>query len=394
MRIFKKIFNLILVALALPFVLLIRILSPLVVVRIFVLDLGRIGHVLPHYDMYLTRRDAGLEGRRNFDIYCFNQGKVANRQVKKMVARAVPVCPFAFWVDKVNKKIPGWQKHAVPCKSRLCYDIAIRPTPSLSFTEEELRQGQEELKKLGVPRNTPFICFHSRDAAYLRTHDPRNNWDYHSYRNADISNYIPAAEKLVNKGYYAIRMGRFVSKAVNTANPKIIDYASKSPTDFMDIYLGAHCRFFIAGSDGLAEIPTTFRRPTVWIDFIPFSTLYLIATGQLFIPKKLWSLKENRLLTFAEMLNTEVAGYGRSEDYQNAGIKIINNSPEEILDVSLEIEERLNGTWQQTQEDQQLQQRFRKIAEGNGRKFFGAIGVGFLRQHKELLEVDSKCYVR
>lgn len=386
MQMFKKIVKVILAGCALPCVLLMRILSPLVIVRIFVLDLSRVGHALPHFDMYISRRDAGLDGSRNFDIYCFNQGKVANDQIKKMLERTIPIFPFAFWVDKVNKRIPGWQKHSVPGRSRLYYDFIGKPAPNLRFTKEELQYGQEELQKLGVPRNNPFICFHARDAAYLNMYQPQTNWDYHSYRNADIKNYVPAVEKLVSKGYFAIRMGRFVAKAVKTDNPKIIDYAAAGGTDFLDMYLSARCRFFIAGSDGLAEMPTIFRRPVIWIDFVPFSTVYLIAQGQLFIPKKLRSLKENRLLTFDEMLNTQVAQYGRTEDYQKAGIEVIDNSPKEIMDVALEMEERLNGTWEETEEDQDLQQRFGKIVIGRDeRKFFGSIGADFLRENQELL---------
>ena len=350
------------------------------------LDPGRIGHILPYFDVYISRRKAGLEDRRNFDIYCFNRGKVANDQAKKMVEMAIPIWPFAFWVDKVNKRIPGWEKHVVPDRSRLHCDLAGTALPNLSFTGDELQYGQKELQRLGVPHNIPYICFHARDAAYLNTYQPQANWDYHSYRNADINNYVPAVEKLVSKGYFAVRMGRFVGQTLQTDNPRIIDYAAKGGTDFLDMYLSAHCRFFLAGSDGLAEIPTTFRRPVVWIDFIPFSVMYLIAKGQLFIPKKLWSLKENRLLTFEEMYNPPVAQYGRTEDFQKAGIEIINNSSEEIVDVAMEMEERLKGTWNETQEDEELRQRFRKIVDKRGeRKALGRIGAKFLRQHKELL---------
>lgn len=382
---FKKTLNLILAACALPFVLLMRILSPLATVRICVFDLSRVGHVLSHFDTYIRRRNAGLNGSRSFDICCFNKGKVANSQIKKMVERTIPICPFAFWVDKVNKRIPGWEKHVIREGSRWNDGLVDEASPSISFTPEELKQGQEELKRLGVPHNHPFICFHARDASYLKTHQPEINWDYHSYRNADINNYVPAVEKLVSRGYYAIRMGRFVAKEVKTNNPKIIDYAANGGTDFLDMYLSAHCRFFIAGSDGLAEMPTIFRRPVVWIDFIPLSSLYLIARGQLFISKKLWSLKEKRILTFGEILNTQVAQYCRTEDYQKAGIEVINNSVEEIVDVSMEMEERLNGTWNETQEDQELQQRFwRIIGDRSEHKSFGQIGTRFLRQHREL----------
>ena len=380
----------ILAALALPFVLLMRILYPFVVVRIFVLDLGRIGHILPQFEMYVCLHGAGSDCPRNFDICCFKKGGIANYQIKKMVERVIPIHPFAFWVDKVNKRIPGWEKHSISRGNGLNYDLAGKTSPNLSFTEKELHQGQEELKRLGVPQDNFFICFHAREAAYLNTHQPQINWEYHSYRNADINNYVPAVEHFVSKGYFAIRMGRFVSKELKADNPKIIDYGAKGGTDFLDMYLSAHCRFFIAGSDGLALMPTIFRRPVVWINFIPFSAIYIILKGQLFIPKKLWLLKENRMLTFDEMLNTKVASYGRTEDFQKAGIEVIDNTPEEIIDVSMEMEERLNGAWNETEEDKELQQRFREIVGGgNKRKFFGAIGTKFLKQHKELLHYDN-----
>lgn len=397
MKIFKKIKNLILGVCALPFVLLIRMLSPWVIVRICVFDLSRVGHVLPQFDMYMCRRKTGLYGQGNFDIFCFSKGKIANYQIKKMVERVIPIFPFAFWIDKVNKRIPGWRKHVIQEGSILNYDLVGKTSPNISFTQEELKYGRQEFKKLlassqlETSDHHPFICFHARDSRYLSTHQPEINWDYHSYRNADINNYVPAAQKLVEKGYFAFRMGRFIAQKIKTPHPKIIDYAADSATDFLDMYLSAHCRFFIAGSDGLAFMPTVFRRPVIWIDFIPLSCINITIKEHLVIPKKLWSLKENRLLTFDEMLNTQVAKYDRAEDYQKAGIQVLNNSPEEIIDVAMEMEERLNGTWVQTQEDRELQQRFLEIIGGKSEyKFFGSIGAKFLRQHKALLGLSSE----
>lgn len=386
----SKIIKLILAALALPFVLLIRILSPFLIVRICILDLGRIGDVLPHFDMFMYGRKTGPCGLRYFDMCSFKRGGIANYQVKKMVERTIPIYPFGFWVDKVNKRIVGWEKHVVREKSRLGFDLAGQKPP-IRFTQKEQEYGQREMRRLGIPPNTPFICFHSRDVSYLRTHQPEINWDYHSYRNADINNYLPAVEKLVNKGYCAIRMGRFVVQEIKTDSPKIIDYAFNGGTDFLDVYLSAHCRFFMAGSDGLAYMPTIFRRPVIWIDYIPLHALsfHPPLRGHLMIPKKLWLIKEKRFLTFNEMLNTKVVGYDRTEDYQKAGIEVIDNPPEEIEDVAIEMEERLNGTWEETEEDKELQERFhRLVGVQKGNDFWGLIGAKFLRNHKKLLELS------
>jgi putative glycosyltransferase (TIGR04372 family) len=188
-------------------------------------------------------------------------------------------------------------------------------------------------------------------------------------------------------------MGRYVEKEVSVDNPRIIDYAAKGGVDidFLDVYLSAHCRFFIAGPDGLADMPKIFRRPVVWVDFIPLRFVSVTLRNHLVIPKKLWRPKENRFVSFGEMFDTEVAEYCKTEDYEKAGLEIIDNSAEEIMDVSMEMDERLNGTWVETEEDKALQQRFRSIVQrSTGVKCFGSIGANFLRQHRHLLELPSK----
>jgi len=50
----------------------------------------------------------------------------------------------------------------------------------------------------------------------------------------------------------------------------IIDYASYNQcTDFIDIYLGAKCQFFISSAMGIDAIPMIVRRLSVFIYFIP-----------------------------------------------------------------------------------------------------------------------------
>ena len=39
-------------------------------------------------------------------------------------------------------------------------------------------------------------------------------------------------------------------------------------------------------------------------------------------------------------------------------LKLIENTPEEIRDVTIEMDERLNGTWKVSKEDEELQDRF------------------------------------
>ncbi len=54
----------------------------------------------------------------------------------------------------------------------------------------------------------PYICFQNREALYLENDFSHNDWNYHNYRDSNISNYLEAADELTKLGYYSVRVGR------------------------------------------------------------------------------------------------------------------------------------------------------------------------------------------
>ena len=78
----------------------------------------------------------------------------------------------------------------------------------------------------------------------------------------------------------------------------------------------------------------------------------------------------------------------KSEEYQQRGIQLVDNTPEEITALAVEMDERLNGTWEPSEEDDELQGRFWSLFESNKvhGPFFSKIGADFLRQHRQLLD--------
>ena len=51
-------------------------------------------------------------------------------------------------------------------------------------------------------------------------------WNYHNFRNSNIDNYYEAIIKLLDKGYWVIRMGKAVEKKMNINHSKFLDYAN------------------------------------------------------------------------------------------------------------------------------------------------------------------------
>jgi len=385
----RKIGVILLIILAAPIVLLVRMLRPLVIIRFGPLMSERIGHFAGCPEVYLCEREAGMYGRsRSIDIFYYSS-VICNQQLKRMWGRILHVCSFVGPIDKANRYLPGGKKHMIPWRARLdrdIYGLLAQTKSHLSFTSQEEDLGRSALQKLGI--NNSFICFYARDPAYLNAVFQDKDWNYHSYRNSTIHNYIPAAEKMVSKGYDVIRMGSIVKEALKVANPKIIDYATTSRTDFLDVYLGAKCQFFICDTAGIFLIPMVFRRPIAWVNFVPLEDLPTYGPNNLLIPKKLWLRDEHRFLTFREILNSNVGGFWSSIQYERLRIEVIENTQEEITALVVEMDERLKGKWQTTEKDEELQRRFWSLfTPVNSKQVFASrIGTEFLRQNQELLK--------
>ena len=93
-------------------------------------------------------------------------------------------------------------------------------------------------------------------------------------------------------------------------------------------------------------------------------------------------------MTFTEIFKSGAGKLLHTEQYEKLQIELIENTPEEIADATLEMHERLNGTWETNEEDEELQKRFWEMlpkSELHG-EFRARIGTEFLRQNQELLD--------
>lgn len=386
---FRKIGIILLTPLLLLTVLFIRLLRPLVLIRFGGLISSRIGHFAANIELYLCDRDLNKNKSRTFDIF-YHTSFICNQQLEKMWKRVLYISPVANWLDKMNRLIPGWKRHEISSISsdRDINGYLERTKPHLLFTPEEELIGTKELQKLGISEESPFVCFLSRDSAYLDKLSPDDNWRYHDYRDSDIKNFIPAVEELTKKGYYALRMGAVVKESLDAKNAKIIDYANKYRTEFMDVFLGAKCHFYLGDSCGFHAIPMIFRRPMAIVNMIPLEYAPTWNSNYLFIPKKLWLREEGRFLTFREILGSEKGRMYNTEKYKKLGIEVIKNTPEEITSIAVEMDKRLKGEWKTTEEDEKLQDMFRLLFKPNGShgKIVSRICAEFLRQNRVLIE--------
>ena len=387
---------------AIPVVLVLRIIRPWLLVRWGGLISTRIGHFAANTEMYLCERDAGINvpKQRHVDIFYMRYRPICNQQLAIMWKRVLRIWPS--WIltpiSLFNRLIPGGVVHEIGTNAqhdRDVHNLLDRFPSHLEFTPEEEARGEAGLRAIGIPPGSPFVCLIIRDSAYLDAHQP-GEWSYHNYRDSDIQNYVLAAEKLADRGYFVIRMGAKVREAMKTVHPRVIDYATNSMrSDFMDIYLGAKCKFCISTGTGLDAIPVMFRRHFVYLNIVPLGYLHTFRTDFISLTKKHILKEEGRSLTMREIFTHGVGFCMHTSDYESKGIKLIENTPEEIRDVVIEMIEHLNGTWQPHEDDEALQRRFWEIfptdaIDDQGRPLHGEIrarfGAHFLRNNRDWLK--------
>lgn len=397
--ILRKIVSKLLVILLLPLGLLltciIRIIRPWLLIRIRILISERIGHFAANTELYLCECDAGIHipKRPYLDLWYFNW-PICNRQLARMWKRILHIGPS--WLlaptDRMNALIPNGRIHQIgqnTCLDRDVHNLLDQFPPHLRFLPEEEQRGQTDLSALGIPKGVPFVCLCVRDSSYLDRALPWKKWNYHSFRDCNIQNYVLAAEVLANRGYYVIRMGAVVKEKMKVSHPMIIDYAAAGiRTDFMDVYLGANCMFCITSGVGFDAIPFIFRRPIVYIDLVPMGAFATFSSKFIATTRKYWLRDQKRFMTIREIFDSDSAYLCYSKEYRDKGIDLIESAPEEIAAAVLEMEGRLKGTWQTTEEDEQLQSRFWEIfpkTSSHG-EIRSRVAADFLRRNKALLE--------
>lgn len=389
--------------LAFVFVVVVRLIRPLFLIRFYSLS-GRMGHFAANTELYLCEQDAGFNVPKQpyFDLFGMPD-KIPNRTMENIWRRYFYICPsFLFrTIELANKLIPGGSMHEISSNTqhdRDVFNLLGGTSPHVQLTPEEEIRGIGGLLSMGIPKGAHFVCLLVRDSAYLESYSPpryAGQYDYHNYRDCNIKNYILAVEELAHRGYFVIRMGAKVREPLEVTHPKVIDYAwDGRRDDFMDIYLASKCEFFISTSTGLDAVAwCVFRKPIVYTNFVSVGYFPTYLKKSLIIPKKHVCIKTERELSLSEIFERGVGFSINTSRYESEGVALIENTPEEIRDIAVEMLERLTDIWKPDPCDQGLQDRFWKIysekvaSEYEGPSLHGEIqaslGAQYLRHNQD-----------
>ena len=269
--------------------------------------------------------------------------------------------------------------------------------PATILNKAEVEFGKKLMKQLGIPDGADYVCLAVKEAAYYASITPDAGYGQDlrhqaiDSRNVNTKNYMLAATHLANLGIYVVRVGSVVSAPLpKDRHPMIIDYATESRSELGDVVLGANCRYFINGVSGAFIFGSAFNKPTVETDQYEFgftndrlsSSSIIIITLRLLFRKT-----DPQLVRFSEIA---AVGQRWADDkiLKQLGLEPIPNTPEEILDAVIEMNDWIDGKLVLSDFDEELQTKFYNCYPTETRlekNPLVRISPSFLRKYQDLL---------
>lgn len=382
--------------LSIPAVIVMRLIQPVLLVRLLNLQANSMGGLVLSADIYVREKKLGVNVPKQpvLDL-AYSGPKVVNKQLLAMWNRVLPRIfkGWSYWFlyssEWVNRRIPGsWECHFLNTRHE-SLEIERQVPPYLMFNDDEEVLAQAIMDEMGLPPTARFVGLLVRDSAYMASFQPELDDTVNNFRNCEIDNFVLLSEELVCRGYYVVRMGARVSKPLRSENRKIIDYAtSKFRSDLMDIYLAKKCSLFMTTFSGFDRVSNhLFNKQAVGFDAIGIADIYeewnrMIA----FVSKKYFDSNRHCYLSMREIVERGLENTAINFQYfsrEDNALRCIENSPEEIVDAAIEALERLDGTWKPHPEDEELQKKFWSYLPIHARNTTARFSAHFLRKNHE-----------
>jgi putative glycosyltransferase (TIGR04372 family) len=346
----------------------------------------RVGHQAADMDLFLRRRE--LHGHQGPCLFLTE--RPANKALLSLFRRRLWIVRSSTLVE-IHRSLKDrgfFSETLAILPAHRHPNIEFRQTLSrISLSSKDRRRGEDIHRDLGIGKNDEHICFHARDGQYLKRVDPKIDYSYHDYRDFSANDCLPALDRLANQGLWCLRLGAVTQEKIKGSHPRVIDYANLRRSDFGDVFLGATSKFYLGSTAGIFNIPILFNVPVACINIAPLGEAPPRQTD-LFIVKKFWSKKEQRFLKFRELIKMGADRWGFKQNFDDAGIKVVNNTPQEIADLAEEMSGRLDGTYKYDGDAERLQKIYRDLWP-TGHHVYGypsRIGTQFLKDHVDLLD--------
>mgnify|MGYP001498115865 CR=1 FL=1 len=276
---------------------------------------GVVGHYIFDVEYYLSYKKKNKI--KSLDLFFLVSNNSANLYWDIIVKRNLNISfiyKYFFFIAKYFSK-----KNIIllnPITVRDVEDVLHSTPIQIKFTENEIEDGLNILKKMGKGINQKYICVVNRDDAYRKKYFGKSVVELseislirHKHRNSNIDDYAKAINYFLEKGFFVIRMGKITEKKLNINNKNFIDYScSEFKSDFLDIFLFYNSHLNLVSESGILLSSMIFRKPTCSVNCADIGGLQLWNNEHIIIFKKYWSKKRKKFLSIKEIIELSKEG--------------------------------------------------------------------------------------
>jgi len=376
-----------LIPIALVILLFLKILQPLLRVQLCIVGFHRYGHLALEPEIFLAEQEISRADRKIkkpvFSLWSLGpKSKQSNRYLARKWSERLTVVPS--WIVSALHDAGEFFRPLKLTEPRLSVtgsENGLDKTSShLSFSSEEVADGERYLSEIGIDSQRPHVCLIVRDGGHYKSKGEIESSGYELF-NFNINDFANAAAVLIAHGYQVVRMGSGTEQPFTNAPAGVIDYASSNQrSEFLDVYLAATCAFAISTQTGPDAVCMLFRRPVLYVDVTRYSQFFFGSKIATWTPVRL--LKDGKVLNLSEVVNSDVAWFKEPNLFAENGISQQKSSEAELSDlVSLYVENQ-----QSPSSEASRAQKF--VADGmgeRGRRQFGDVTASLLPNVEKVL---------
>jgi len=346
MSVVKRIAKIVLLVGSLVVLAIMKLIQPLMRFQLCIVGFHRYGHLALEPEIFLAEQEV-TRGNTKFTrpvVNLWSLGPTA-KQSNKYLARK--------WSERLTV-VPSWMVSALHEAGELFPVLKLieprlsitgsengldKTEPHLSFSNEEIADGQRGLLEIGIDPRRPYVCLIVRDGGHYKSKGDIESSGYELI-NFNINDFASAAEALIAHGYQVVRMGSGSEQPFTNAPTGVIDYASsKHRSEFLDVYLAATCAFAISTQTGPDAVCMLFRRPVLYVDVTRYGQFFFGSKIATWTPVRL--LKDGKILNLSDAVNSEIAWFKDPNLFAANGISQQKSTEGELRDlVTLYIENR------------------------------------------------------
>jgi putative glycosyltransferase (TIGR04372 family) len=289
---------------------------------------------------------------------------ILDQYVEQVEVEAPDLQPFAWQnLGELSTKEKGG-KLTFLCYNywalnRMAYDARRDPSHPMnrgrryfSLPGKMVDRAESIAKRLGVLTDRPVVVLHTREHGYHRLRGQ-------AFRNADVCNYIPAVQELVDRGFAVVRIGDRKMTSIRSDVPGLIELPTLDGYDpALDPYFLERCEFMISCQSGPCSLARAMGKPNLVINAV-YNHTTLPEFNELFAFKRYRDINGAEL-SVAEALRRGAHLFDRTEHFDRAGIHLEDTTSEEIHKAVLEM---LDGLEKPHRPDTELQSRVREVME-------------------------------